>query len=174
MHADARGAHDRALSIPLWLADRSDSVQPHLGMPTDEWLLPEALKEAGYETALIGKWHLGHGDRKYWPRQRGFDHQYGPLLGEIDYFTHEQHGVIDWFRDNEPLREPGYSTALLGDAAVKLVEDHDVKTPLFLDLSFNAPHAPYQRLRNTSIRYRTIIEDLTRARLRGADHRHGR
>src|SRR5215475_5391530 len=52
------------------------------GLPTDEWLLTQALKEAGYETAIIGKWHLGHADRKYWPRQRGFDYQYGPLLGE--------------------------------------------------------------------------------------------
>jgi arylsulfatase A-like enzyme len=131
------------------------------GLPTDERLLPEALKEAGYETALIGKWHLGHGDRKYWPRQRGFDHQYGPLLGEIDYFTHEQHGVVDWFRDNEPLREPGYSTALLGDAAVRLIENHDVRTPLFLDLSFNAPHAPYQAPQEYLDQYRTI-EDPTR------------
>src|SRR5208283_2406728 len=108
------------------------------GLATDEFLLPQALKQAGYETAIVGKWHLGHADRKYWPRQRGFDHQYGPLLGEIDYFTHEQHGVVDWFRDNEPVREAGYATTLLGDAAVKLIEGHDVRTPLFLDLAFNA------------------------------------
>jgi len=44
---------------------------------------------------VFGKWHLGHGDRKYWPRQRGFDYQYGPLIGEIDYFTHQQHGVLE-------------------------------------------------------------------------------
>ena len=62
-------------------------------LPTDEWLLPQALKEASYETVLIGKWHMGHADRKYWPRQRGLDHRYGPLFGEIDYFSHEQHGV---------------------------------------------------------------------------------
>jgi arylsulfatase A-like enzyme len=43
------------------------------GLATDEWLLPQALKEAGYQTAIIGKWHLGHGDKKYWPKQRGFD-----------------------------------------------------------------------------------------------------
>jgi arylsulfatase A-like enzyme len=54
------------------------------GLSTDEWLLPQALREAGYRTAIVGKWHLGHGDRKYWPRQRGFDFQYGPVLGEID------------------------------------------------------------------------------------------
>src|SRR5271170_1464177 len=68
------------------------------GLATDEWLLPQSLKEAGYKTAIIGKWHLGHADRKYWPRQRGFDYQYGPMIGEIDYFTHEQHGVLDWYR----------------------------------------------------------------------------
>jgi arylsulfatase A-like enzyme len=60
------------------------------GLATDEWLLPQALKEAGYQTAIIGKWHLGHGDKNYWPKQRGFDYQYGPLIGELDYFTHEE------------------------------------------------------------------------------------
>lgn len=131
------------------------------GLPTDQWLLPQALKDAGYETAIVGKWHLGHADPKYWPRQRGFDHQYGPLIGELDYFTHEQHGVLDWYRDNKPLREPGYTTTLLGAAAVKLIADHDPKTPLFLDLAFNAPHAPYQAPQAYLDRYPTI-EDPTR------------
>ena len=72
----------------------------------------------GLRDVLIGKWHLGHADHKYWPIERGFDHHYGPLLGEIDYFTHAQHGVVDWFRDGRPVKEPGYSTTLLGDAAV--------------------------------------------------------
>src|SRR5271163_3288027 len=46
------------------------------GLPTDEFLLPQALREGGYFTAIIGKWHLGHADRKFWPMQRGFDYQY--------------------------------------------------------------------------------------------------
>jgi arylsulfatase A-like enzyme len=114
------------------------------GVPTDEWLLPQALKEAGYRTAIIGKWHLGHGDRKYWPRQRGFDHQYGPLIGEIDYFTHQQHGVVDWYRNNQRVVEEGYSTTLFGQEAVRLIQAHDPSTPLYLYLAFNAPHTPYQ------------------------------
>src|SRR5215472_18359592 len=77
------------------------------GLPVDEWLLPQALKEVGYSTAIVGKWHLGHGDRKYWPRQRGFDYQYGPILGEIDYFTHTEHGVTDWYRNNKLVKEKG-------------------------------------------------------------------
>ena len=76
------------------------------GLDTSEWLMPQCLKEAGYRTAIIGKWHLGHADRKYWPRQRGCDYQYGPIIGEVDYFTHEESGVLDWVRDNEPVREP--------------------------------------------------------------------
>lgn len=114
------------------------------GLDTTEWLLPQSLKEAGYTTAIIGKWHLGHADRKWWPRQRGFDYQYGTLIGELDYFTHEEHGVLDWYRDNEPLREEGYTTQLLGADAVRLIERHDPATPLYLYLAFNAPHTPYQ------------------------------
>jgi arylsulfatase A-like enzyme len=133
------------------------------GLPTDERLLPQALKEAGYETDLIGKWHLGHAERKYWPLMRGFDHHYGPLLGEIDYFTHEQHGMLDWFRDGKPVTEPGYSTTLLGDAAVKLIEGHDPKVPLFLDLAFNAPHAPFQAPEADLGQYKAIADPTRRA-----------
>ncbi len=133
------------------------------GLPTDEWLLPQALKEAGYETAIVGKWHLGHADPKYWPRQRGFDHQYGPMIGEIDYFTHEQHGVVDWYRDNKRVEEPGYSTTLLGDDAVKLIEAHDTKAPLYLYLAFNAPHAPYQAPQDYLDKYKDIADPSRRA-----------
>ncbi len=103
------------------------------GLPTDEWLLPQALKEAGYETAIVGKWHLGHADPKYWPRQRGFDYQYGPMIGELDYFTHEQHGVTDWYLNNKLLKEEGYTTTLLGNAAVNLIDQHNAgHTALFV------------------------------------------
>lgn len=131
------------------------------GLPTDEWLLPQALREAGYETAIVGKWHLGHSDPKFWPRQRGFDYQYGPLIGEIDHFTHEQHHVLDWYRDNRPVREEGYSTTLLGNDAVKLIAGHDPKVPLYLYLTFNAPHTPYQAPQEYLDRY-SHIEDPSR------------
>ena len=133
------------------------------GLPTDEWLLPQALKEAGYYTAIIGKWHLGHADPKFWPRQRGFDYQYGPLIGEIDYFTHEQHGVTDWYRDNKPVKEEGYTTTLLGNDAVSLIEKHDPATPLYLYLTFNAPHTPYQAPQEYLDRYKDIADPSRRA-----------
>lgn len=133
------------------------------GLATDEWLLPQALKEAGYRTAIIGKWHLGHADRKFWPRQRGFDYQYGPLIGEIDYFTHRQHGVLDWYRNNERLNEEGYSTHLIGNEAVRLIQQHEPDQPLFLYLAFNAPHTPYQAPQEYLDRYAQIEDPSRRA-----------
>ncbi len=126
-------------------------------------MLPQALKEAGYETAIIGKWHLGHADPKYWPRQRGFDYQYGPMIGELDYFTHEQHGVTDWYRNNKLLKEPGYTTTLLGNEAVKLIDAHNTSTPLFLYLAFNAPHTPYQAPQEYLDQYKNIADPSRRA-----------
>jgi arylsulfatase A-like enzyme len=131
------------------------------GLDTAEWLMPQCLKEAGYKTAIIGKWHLGHADKKYWPKQRGFDYQYGAMIGELDYFTHEEHGVLDWYQDNKPLKEKGYTTTLIGNQAVKLIEQHDTSTPLYLYLTFNAPHTPYQAPKEYIDRY-TNIEDPTR------------
>jgi arylsulfatase A-like enzyme len=133
------------------------------GLATDEWLLPQALKESGYYTAIVGKWHLGHADPKYWPRQRGFDYQYGPLIGEIDYFTHEQHGVVDWYRNNKVVKEPGYSTTLLGNDAVKLIEQHDPAKPFYLYLTFNAPHTPYQATQEYLDQYKNIADPNRRA-----------
>lgn len=114
------------------------------GLDTTEWLLPQCLKEAGYNTAIIGKWHLGHADMKYWPKQRGFDYQYGAMIGELDYFTHSDAGALDWFRNNEPVHEEGYTTELLGDDAVKYIDAQNPDQPFYLYLAFNAPHTPYQ------------------------------
>ena len=132
------------------------------GLDTAEWLLPQALKEAGYRTAIIGKWHLGHADKKYWPRQRGFDYQYGAMIGELDYFTHDEQGVLDWFRNNEPVREEGYTTTLLGKDAARLIEEHDTSTPLYLYLAFNAPHTPYQAPKEYLDRFGSIADPTRR------------
>lgn len=117
-------------------------------LPTDEVTLAEALKGAGYETAMVGKWHLGHAERDYWPNNRGFDHFYGNVVGEVDYFTKERGGVIDWQRNGEKLDivapEDGYYTELIGDEAVKLIHQHDQSKPFFLYFASLAPHTPLQ------------------------------
>lgn len=133
------------------------------GLATDEWILPQALKEAGYTTALVGKWHLGHFDPKYWPRQRGFDHFYGAMVGEIDHFKHQAHGVDDWYRDNKIVKEPGYDTTLFGKEAARLIERHDAQKPLFIYLAFTAPHSPYQAPQEYLDRYPNIADPSRRA-----------
>jgi arylsulfatase A-like enzyme len=110
---------------------------------------------------MVGKWHLGHADRKFWPRQRGFDYHYGAMVGEIDYFTHASGKVRDWYRDNRPVKEEGYVTQLLGKDAVARIMEHDPQTPLFLYLAFTAPHAPYQAPKVYVDTYKHI-EDPTR------------
>ena len=71
---------------------------------------------------MVGKWHLGHADKKFWPQNRGFDHFYGNLIGEVDYFTKERGGLIDWQRDGKFLKEDGYYTTLIGNEAVSIIE----------------------------------------------------
>lgn len=114
------------------------------GLPLDERTLPQALKEAGYTTHISGKWHLGHFQPAYLPLQRGFDTQYGHYNGAIDFFTHERDGGLDWHRNDRASREKGYATKLLGDEAVRVIEQAQAGRPFFLYLPFNAPHTPLQ------------------------------
>ena len=129
------------------------------GLPTDEVTLPQALKAAGYSTAMVGKWHLGHADRKYWPQNRGFDHFYGNLVGEVDYFTKERGGLVDWQRDGEFLKEEGYHTTLIGDEAVKLIHRQDKTKPFFLYFASLAVRAPLQAPQADVDAYKDVFED---------------
>jgi len=129
------------------------------GLPTDEVTLPQALKGAGYSTWMVGKWHLGHADKQYWPQNRGFDHFYGNLVGEVDYFTKERGGLVDWQRNGKFLKEEGYHTALIGDEAVKLIEAQDAAKPFFLYFAALAVHAPLQAPKEEIEAYATIFDD---------------
>ena len=132
------------------------------GLPTDEKTLPQALKEAGYKTLMVGKWHLGHADKKYWPQNRGFDYFYGNVVGEVDYFTRERGGLIDWQRNGVFLEEHGYYTDLIGDDAVKLIDEQDGEQPFFLYFASLAPHAPYQAPESAIDRYKSVADPLRR------------
>lgn len=133
------------------------------GLPLEERTLAQALKEAGYTTAICGKWHLGHMDRRYLPTARGFDHQYGHYNGAIDYFTHIRDGALDWNRNDKPLREEGYTTDLIAAESARLIEQHDFSHPLFLYVPFNAPHSPFQAPASYLDMYKGIEEPRKRA-----------
>lgn len=117
------------------------------GLPLEERTLAQALHEAGYTTALCGKWHLGSFEKAYWPNQRGFDRFYGFLGGSEDFFTHTLHGkdgVLDWYRDGELNHDEGYSTHLLTREAVDIIKQQPKDKPLFLYMAFNAVHGPLE------------------------------
>jgi arylsulfatase A-like enzyme len=116
------------------------------GLPLEERTLAQALHGAGYFTAIVGKWHLGHFQRDYLPTRRGFDHQYGHYNGALDYFTHLRDGGFDWHRNDQVCRDEGYTSVLLGTEAVRLIGKQKQGQPLFMYVAFNAPHTPLQAL----------------------------
>jgi len=125
------------------------------GMLIDERTLAEALKDAGYWTVMIGKWHLGQWEKQFLPNQRGFDHHYGQYGGVIDYYTHLRNDtILDWHRNGRPVVEQGYSTYLLADEAVRLIRRYDGTRPFFFYIPFNAPHGPRQAPQDIVEKYR--------------------
>jgi arylsulfatase A-like enzyme len=113
-------------------------------LPLDERTLAQALGDAGYTTAICGKWHLGEFRSEYRPSQRGFEHQDGHMMGNLDYFTHFRDGKLDWYRDDQPLVEEGYTTGLIAREASRLIREQSAHNPLFLYVAFNAIHSPHQ------------------------------
>ena len=115
------------------------------GLDPEEQTLADMLAANGYaHRAIVGKWHLGHGRRAYYPLNRGFTHFYGCLNGALDYFTHEREGELDWHNDWESCRDEGYSTDLIADEAVRCIGGYASEGPFFLYVAFNAPHTPFQ------------------------------
>lgn len=113
------------------------------GLPLAERTLPQALREAGYTTAITGKWHLGEFRPEYRPTRRGFEHQYGHMFGALNYFTHRRDGVLDWYRNDQPSAEEGYTTHLVAKEACRLIREQPAGKPLFLYVPFNGVHAPH-------------------------------
>jgi arylsulfatase A-like enzyme len=125
---------------PMRYGLQTQSILPssQFGLAPEERTLAQALTEAGYRTAFIGKWQLGHSKPEYWPTKRGFDYFYGSLAGDIDY-TLKKAAKSDWRRMEQPLKEDGYVTTLLGKDASAWIEKQDAGTPFFLLLAFAAP-----------------------------------
>ncbi|MBI4323859.1 MAG: sulfatase-like hydrolase/transferase [Chloroflexi bacterium] len=121
------------------------AAQHDLGLPTRETTVVRLLKEAGYATAIIGKWHLGYDD-KFAPRGHGFDHAFYCLGGGMDYFHHVEPPPASTPAlrlDDRPVRRDGYFTDLIADDAVRWLDEH-TRQPFFLYVPFTAPHSPFQ------------------------------
>jgi arylsulfatase A-like enzyme len=125
------------LEEPLTATNRDVGLEP--GQPT----IASLLKQSGYDTALIGKWHLGF--RPEWgPNAHGFDEFFGILAGAGDYFLHKNGlGQPDLYENLTPVERNGYLTDLLTERAVSFVKKRR-GGPFFLSLHYTAPHWPWQ------------------------------
>jgi arylsulfatase A-like enzyme len=166
------GRYQDRLSVGLDepLVDRDAGLAPDV--PT----LPSLLKKAGYNTTLVGKWHLGRLP-KYGPLKSGYEHFYGIHEGAADYYTHSN----DLWDDDVHVDQVGYLTDLLGTHAVNVVNGYARSGRSFLlSLHFTAPHWPWEapgddseskRLQGRNLAdfdggsqktYKLMIEDLDR------------
>src|SRR5215471_7769179 len=120
----------------------------NVGLPGGHPTLPSLLRESGYGTTLIGKWHLGSLP-EYSPLKSGYDHFWGFRGGGVDYFTHKSApantNTDDLWDDDAKLHQTGYLTDLLGGRGVAVIADYaKANRPFFLSLHFNAPHWPWE------------------------------
>ena len=116
------------------------------GLPLSERMLVSDFQDSGYQTALIGKWHLGQStDMESNPSRRGFDHFYGFMDAAVDYYQHTSNrGQVDWQRNGTTVNEEGYATDLLTNEAIEVLAKRNKRKPLCMVVSYNAPHSPFQ------------------------------
>lgn len=114
----------------------------------DHMLLPEKLKQIGYATHIVGKWHLGFCNLKCTPTYRGFDSFLGFYGWGEDYYSKKAFGFVDFHNETKNrfynLNLTEYSTNIFADRAVEIIRTHNQSMPLFLYISFQAPHCPLQ------------------------------
>lgn len=137
------GRYQERAGIPGVVVADPKRDSHYTGLQLSEYTLPEALKKAGYTSAIMGKWHLGY-LKKFNPLHHGFSEFHGFVSGNIDFISHyDQSMEYDWWDGYNPVEEEGYSTHLINQHAVKFIEDNQDK-PFCLYVAHEAVHAPFQ------------------------------
>ncbi|XP_029052715.2 arylsulfatase B-like isoform X1 [Osmia bicornis bicornis] len=121
------------------------------GLPLDIKILPEHLRGLGYTTKLIGKWHMGYHTPQYTPLHRGFDSFLGFYNSHISYYdynySNQNMSGYDLHRGDDPAHgiNREYATDLFTEEAIKIIENHELPRPLYLQISHLAVHAPLEQ-----------------------------
>jgi arylsulfatase A-like enzyme len=138
------------LGLKLAINERGEETRRIHALDSAERTVAEALKEAGYFTSLVGKWHLGEWLPEHLPMGQGFDHQYGHYGWGIDYYNKSivhnapaRFAVYDWHRNQKPVKEDGYATDLFAAEAARVIASRKGQAdPFFMYVAFNAVHGP--------------------------------
>ena len=144
---------------PLKLGVAYSVIMPWMnnGIHPDEHFMPESFKMNGYQTAMFGKWHLGHSQETFHPNQRGFDNFYGHLHTEVGYFPpFSNQGGIDFQKNGVTIDDQGYSTFLLAREASNWINSRDKEKPFFMYIPFLAPHTPLEAPEKLIEKYKTL------------------
>lgn len=136
------GRYPELVGVPGVIRTHADDNWGYLS--ADAVLLPACLASAGYDTAIVGKWHLGLESPNV-PNERGFDHFHG-WLGDMmdDYYKHRRHNINYMRRDQEEIDPAGHATDLFTEWACDYLRQQEAGKPFFLYLAYNAPHTPIQ------------------------------
>ncbi len=148
------GRYPHSVGMPELASPTARGNIPVLALDHAAITIPEALKPAGYRSALVGKWHLGFAPEN-WPRTHGFDEFWGSLVGTPMYWD-----VKEPYHNETPIKVSGYYTDLLTDKAVELLRrDAGGTKPFFLYLAYNAPHYPLEAPAELVYKYRRRFPD---------------
>ncbi|WP_153558475.1 arylsulfatase B [Roseimaritima sediminicola] len=148
------------LNLQLAHNERGEPTRRIHALPSEERTVAEVLADAGYFTAITGKWHCGEWLEEHLPMGQGFQHQYGHYAWGIDYNQYTiphnapaRFAVYDWHRNQRPLFEQGYTTDLIAGEVVRLLgerseggEDAAAEQPFFIYVPFNAVHGPIEEV----------------------------
>ena len=158
------GRYQQRAGIP-GVINADPKLNRHHGLAIRELTFAEVLREAGYPTAVFGKWHLGY-HKRFNPIHHGFDHFRGYVSGNVDYISHfDRMGIADWWDRDRLVPEAGYSTHLITRHAVDYIKtnaDRSGKKPFCLYVAHECPHSPYQGPNDNPVR------SLGRGNLKGA------
>ena len=158
------GRHPQRGGVWNWTQGDMNSAKG-INMALEEVTLAEALKPAGYKTALFGKWHLG-AHRDYGPKKQGFDEFFGIRDGFIDnynhYFLHGT-GFHDLYEGTNPIKADGqYFPDLMVKRSLNFIDQNKDK-PFFLYVPFNIPHYPEQSLKKHELLYKDMKDPARRS-----------
>jgi len=142
----------------------------NIGVNPAEHFMPESFGAAGYQTAMVGKWHLGHAQMTYHPNERGFEHFYGHLHTEVGFYPPFANvGGKDFQVNGVTADDEGYETYLLADEVSRYIRERDAQKPFFIYMPFIAPHTPLDAPAELQEKYKDIDTDLPPARSNQTD-----